>query len=237
MDSRASTSRRGFTLIELLVVIAIIAILAAILLPVFAAAKARASETHCIDNLKQLGKALRAYADDNGCRFPSFRVCIYGWDWAGCTGVGVPCDVKTGALFRYVRTEKIYLCPGDRGVKAMGISGHPTNYELSYSGNTRLSLRNMDTLIRTPNTGDYDGWRQGLVMGANTRLSGILLLMHESRDTINDGDFNWLAGDRASFVHYDGTTVLYCDLHARWVKKTMSDTAQDRLEYEPDWPR
>lgn len=60
---------RGFTLIELLVVIAIIAILAAILFPVFAAARENARKASCISNMKQLATAMRMYSDDNGDRF------------------------------------------------------------------------------------------------------------------------------------------------------------------------
>ncbi len=67
------TKRRlttGFTLIELLVVIAIIAILAAILLPVFAKARKMAQQTQCLSNLKQLGLSVQLYLADNDQRFP-----------------------------------------------------------------------------------------------------------------------------------------------------------------------
>jgi prepilin-type N-terminal cleavage/methylation domain-containing protein/prepilin-type processing-associated H-X9-DG protein len=67
--------RRGFTLIELLVVIAIIAILAAILFPVFAQARAKARQAMCLSNLKQVGLALLQYTQDYDERYP---MAFYG---------------------------------------------------------------------------------------------------------------------------------------------------------------
>ncbi len=79
-------NRKGFTLIELLVVIAIIAILAAILFPVFLAAKQRAQMATCLNNLKQLSSAFQQYALDNGGCLP--KITAYndpveppGLDW------------------------------------------------------------------------------------------------------------------------------------------------------------
>jgi prepilin-type N-terminal cleavage/methylation domain-containing protein/prepilin-type processing-associated H-X9-DG protein len=75
---------RAFTLIELLVVIAIIAILAALLLPVLSAAKKRAAQAICINNLKQLGLGMKMYVDDNGTAFPGIASRHYGFhgeDW------------------------------------------------------------------------------------------------------------------------------------------------------------
>lgn len=64
--------RRGFTLIELLVVIAIIAILAAILFPVFARAREKARQTSCLSNMKQLGMGFAMYCSDSDGRFPPY---------------------------------------------------------------------------------------------------------------------------------------------------------------------
>jgi prepilin-type N-terminal cleavage/methylation domain-containing protein/prepilin-type processing-associated H-X9-DG protein len=75
---------RAFTLLELLVVIAIIAILAALLLPVLSAAKKRAAQTACINNLKQLGIGMQMYVQDDGDTFPGIASRMYGYhpeDW------------------------------------------------------------------------------------------------------------------------------------------------------------
>src|SRR5262245_55846133 len=81
---RNMQSRRAFTLIELLVVIAIIAILAALLLPVLSRAKQKASQTTCINNLKQIGTGLQMYVDEYGNVFPAAASRNFGYtpeDW------------------------------------------------------------------------------------------------------------------------------------------------------------
>ncbi len=93
--------RRGFTLIELLVVIAIIAILAAILFPVFARARDRARQTTCNSNLRQLGIATMMYVQDYDETFPWF---YFGTSTSRAFGY-------YDAIYPYVMNDGLWICP------------------------------------------------------------------------------------------------------------------------------
>jgi prepilin-type N-terminal cleavage/methylation domain-containing protein/prepilin-type processing-associated H-X9-DG protein len=104
---------KGFTLIELLVVIAIIAILAAILFPVFAQARAKARAVTCISNLKQLTLGMVMYSQDYDESFPQWK-----WDqsWSGGTPppggrVNDGTTLWWNAIYPYVKNSGVYACP------------------------------------------------------------------------------------------------------------------------------
>jgi prepilin-type N-terminal cleavage/methylation domain-containing protein len=112
-------NRRGFTLIELLVVIAIIAILAAILFPVFAQAREKARQTSCLSNLKQIGLAFKMYVQDYDERWPNnnqingnpaITCCTNGQNNSDGVDFGYNGWVSN-ALKSYTKNQAIYICP------------------------------------------------------------------------------------------------------------------------------
>jgi prepilin-type N-terminal cleavage/methylation domain-containing protein/prepilin-type processing-associated H-X9-DG protein len=116
-------SRRAFTLIELLVVIAIIAILAAILFPVFATARERGKMAACLSNCKQIGLALNNYTEDHDGGLPynpysasPLRTRL----WFHC-------------LFPYTKNAQIFQCPSHKG-KPTSYSGRISSEEFYYTG-------------------------------------------------------------------------------------------------------
>ncbi|MDR3710930.1 MAG: DUF1559 domain-containing protein [Capsulimonadaceae bacterium] len=120
-----SSTRNAFTLIELLVVIAVIAILAAILFPVFATAREKARQTSCLNNEKQLGLALVQYAQDYDELLPGGTAssqCSTGW---------------AGEIYSYVKSVGAYRCPDD-------MNTNPYNFS-SYGINGNLASRNGST--------------------------------------------------------------------------------------------
>jgi prepilin-type N-terminal cleavage/methylation domain-containing protein len=100
-------SQRGFTLIELLVVIAIIAILAAILFPVFAQAREKARQTTCLSNNKQIGLGFMMYVQDYDETFPPSRITTTKNDTSGRSW---PWSVT---ILPYIKNYDVYTCPSN----------------------------------------------------------------------------------------------------------------------------
>jgi prepilin-type N-terminal cleavage/methylation domain-containing protein/prepilin-type processing-associated H-X9-DG protein len=125
--------RKAFTLIELLVVIAIIAILSAILFPVFASAREKARQTMCASNEKQIGLAFLQYGQDYDEKWPTD---------AGYLGAG-----WGGQIYPYIKGGEAFHCPDDKEGQP------PYGYTVSYSANMNLLRSDASWSSNDPHTG------------------------------------------------------------------------------------
>ena len=194
--------RRGFTLIELLVVIAIIAILAAILFPVFAKAREKARQSSCLSNVKQLSLAIMQYAQDYDERLPMYADGRYSYNW----------DV---AIAPYVKNTQVFNCPSASG-------GPATRYGMSYAHVTGVGTASALGSISRP---------AGIAMLFETQYDngGQLKLAYcTSCWPVPPGG---VANPTAMFNgfapiarHNDGDNVGFCDGHAKWMKHNLQLT-------------
>jgi len=143
------TTRKGFTLIELLVVIAIIAILAAILFPVFAKAREKARQSSCANNLKQLALGTAMYVQDYDERMPSGNTSGTTNGLAVAAGV-TNVDGWAAQIFGEVKSTGVYKCPDDST-----ISNTAGDVPISYAMNSNVSAGGpvaLATFVSTTNT-------------------------------------------------------------------------------------
>jgi prepilin-type N-terminal cleavage/methylation domain-containing protein/prepilin-type processing-associated H-X9-DG protein len=199
--------RRGFTLIELLVVIAIIAILAAILFPVFAQAREKARQATCLSNLKQVGSALMMYVQDYDERYPifSFANCYQGYD-----------AIWTTEIMPYTKNERVFVCPsidppysttngaarGAKWVAGTCPGGVPTSYMMaSYMANRgQAEIPAVSNQVYVfDGVGGSDLWAATQVCGAERGSA-------DAR--------GWIC--RFLMAHNNGSSVLFADGHAKW---------------------
>ncbi|MEO7716227.1 MAG: DUF1559 domain-containing protein [Capsulimonas sp.] len=211
--------RKGFTLIELLVVIAIIAILAAILFPVFAKAREKARQISCLSNEKQLGLSFLQYVQDNDERLPA------AWDANRSPRINWGQEI-----FPYVKSLQVFVCPSNSKVLnvnggLMGQSdGQDPKIPASYAMNADLGFLNGGQ----PNYSPYHG-----IAGIDKPASKIMISESQAGDAHTHWPDWWSCGGavcdasnatsasmyNAMFAgHVGRVNVVYCDGHAKSMK-------------------
>jgi len=210
--------RNGFTLIELLVVIAIIAILAAILFPVFAKAREKARQASCTSNVKQIALGMLMYAQDydeklTHCCYPSGHKSEVLPRWRPITNNAV--DIRyNGTAMPYVKNRQIYVCPSYGDIFSYAT---PRQLLQGSGGCTGQMLANIPYPSEMVMLGDGAG-TTGLC-GANR--SGNCQGRWGKHDT------NQFARKARFYRHNDGVNFAYVDGHAKWQKTPGSADVLD----------
>ncbi len=228
------TLRRAFTLIELLVVIAIIAILAAILFPVFAQAREKARSASCLSNLKQIGVAITMYVTDNE-----------GYPMHSSLSSVSPRTRWPDYIYPYVKNEKIFNCPSapldvfrkpwSHNLQSF-YGGYGYNYQ--YLGNNRFPFSAPDAAVSMPAAtialADTQGcgWDAGIRNAGNYVIDPPFASARGSRPGTTDNVYygagaecggQW--GCRAVITerHSEMVNVAFCDGHAKAMKRSRLD--------------
>ncbi len=198
--------RSGFTLIELLVVIAIIAILASILFPVFARARAKARQASCASSQKQLTLGLLMYADDYDEILPPRY-----YDAGG----GVFMHWDTHYAQPYITSTDILTCPE---TKQRSFGYNDTYVQGQFLGSVYSPS---ETVMLCDSKKCFDS--SGAVVGPDHRIDAPSNFGSPPAKPANDTDAEPVAGDpgwvtRPQAAHNDGTNIAWVDGHVKWKK-------------------
>jgi prepilin-type N-terminal cleavage/methylation domain-containing protein/prepilin-type processing-associated H-X9-DG protein len=224
--------KRAFTLIELLVVIAIIAILAAILFPVFAQAREKARQTSCLSNLKQIGLGLMMYAQDydevlagNHSGAPhniqgdsgSATVTPIGFMDTDETRVRRNWNRDLQPYIKASGNRGIYVCPSTRprsggptATSSFLETNHPQGMNSSYKLNGIVSGKSL-AAIPTP---------ADIIFADEYIFFSRMSQVRPCVDPANPTRFYQFNHPYYSSQHNEGSNLLYCDGHAKFKKKT-----------------
>jgi len=208
MTEQLNGRNKAFTLIELLVVIAIIAILAAILFPVFARARENARRASCMSNLKQIGLGLMMYTQDYDEMYPVIAAVSgdktqYPNDPIGTLGG----NVWVTRIFPYVKSVQLFNCPS--ATRAWNGTSATVATDVSYGGNSELFGASGAAAISMAAV-QYPA--QTLMYADSDGTTGPYFLYYGYSD-----------GRHVIDRHLDGTNIVFADGHVKW-KKMMRDS-------------
>lgn len=216
-------SQKAFTLIELLVVIAIIAILAAILFPVFSKVRENARKTTCLSNEKQLGLAVLQYNQDADETYPPLRIDDNGASTFG--GNGHETDWWwSQAIYPFVKSENTYICPSnpDPGPVCPNMTTFAPHIHQSYAMNSRVSQ-------------PHGHWENGGHPSPSS-LAGIqepsqkIMICELTANFFGGPDYMWpeISVDemkKFGFAGHNGfENFLFCDGHAKAMRPISTAT-------------
>ena len=209
--------KRGFTLIELLVVIAIIAILAAILFPVFARAREKARQSSCLNNVKQMTLGILMYAQDYDEKLPYGQGGPVVW-WSLFYHLAYPSSTITSPLAPYVKNNQIAICPSRATECGYGWNYSHMPYYMGHAS--------------TP------AW---VVALAQIKYPAEVIMFGDTAS-----GYNWAycpicystLTDRLSDIHNGGANFGFVDGHAKWIKKSdfIGTNSANRIRWYHDKP-
>jgi prepilin-type N-terminal cleavage/methylation domain-containing protein/prepilin-type processing-associated H-X9-DG protein len=230
---------QAFTLIEILIVIAIIALLAAILFPVFSKARENARRTSCASNMKQLALAVRQYVDDNDGRS---LVAHAATNSAGGSGYGHARDVWP-QIEPYIKNEQLVFCPSAAKFRLTGgLTGQIYwGYQYGFPVNDDCKSTFIAVSTSVNQTGiaactDYPlPLMEGFPEPARTCLLGET--MYYTSDNVQyqtyglgaqvfsawDGSLIETNNKLNRGRHFEGSNYAFLDGHVKWIKQTQVD--------------
>jgi len=224
MDVDKNAKQKGFTLIELLVVIAIIAILAAILFPVFARARENARRASCLSNLKQMGLGTMMYVQDYDDTYPNAEeLKSDGSTVLAYWSTTIQPYVKSTQLFRCPSTSSTSTLNGNYGANALVFitqrSGNDLTNHLGYQALKMSQVVSASTTYMLMDAGNYEVWAREA--HRNTYGWGYIPGVGQYGGDCGKATSSIQNDDCESGRHFGGVNVAFADGHAKWLKSSI----------------
>ncbi len=258
-------TRSGFTLIELLVVIAIIAILAAILFPVFAQARAKARQASCLSNLRQIGVGIYMYAQDydeilpgntplntNGitdARWPAPATTAHSPGFSEPLGWMQPYDPANPGTYRiwardiqpYIKNLQVFRCPEAKPRSSIGscaVGGGTCEVTGPDAAKAGIGSYHLNGIAASKSLA-------AIIAPADTIFAHEVnnfnrVAQEKPRGILVGGEVKYTNFTTSIYdlIHNGGTNLLFCDSHAKWQKRGSIRFAQfgASVELNPGMP-